>query len=211
MRNRPAGMLLRVPAGFSFLRVPHEIFQIKVTLSDSDPVIWRRLLVPANMTLHALHIALQAAMGWDGSHMHTFRKGKQFYGIPNAGERFLNVPRTIDDHKVRLDEVLPRRGSDFVYTYDMGDSWEHAIVLEKRLPVDSNLKYPACLGGERACPPEDCGGIYMFQQLLEAYRHPEHERHAEILEWVGEDWVPDAFSLDRVNQRLRGRRRRRIR
>jgi hypothetical protein len=160
------------------------------------------------MTLHALHILLQVAMGWDGSHVHEFRKGKQFYGTPNPEERFFNVPRTTDDRKVRLDEVLLRLGSDFVYTYDMGDSWEHAIVLEKRLPVDPNLKYPACLGGERACPPEDCGGIYMFQQLLEAYRDPEHERHEEMFQWAGEDWDPDTFSLDQVNQRLRGRRRR---
>jgi hypothetical protein len=185
-----------------------EIFQIKVTLSDSDPEIWRRLLVPANITLHAFHILLQVAMGWHGSHMHEFRKGKQFYGTPNPEERFFDVPRTIDDRNVRMDKVLLRLGSNFVYTYDMGDSWEHAIVLEKRLPVDPNLKYPACLGGERACPPEDCGGIYMFRQLLEAYHDPQHERHEEMLEWVGEDWDPDAFSLDRVNQRLRGRRHR---
>jgi hypothetical protein len=98
--------------------------------------------------------------------------------------------------KVRLDDVLLSLGSHFVYTYDMGDSWEHTIVLEKRLPVDPNLTYPVCFGGERACPPEDIGGIYMFQELLEAFRDPEHERHQEMLEWVGEEWDPDAFSAD---------------
>jgi hypothetical protein len=185
-----------------------QIFQIKVTLLGSDPPIWRRLLVPASITLAALHNVLQIAMGWDSSHMHEFRKGKQFYGMPNPDERFFNVPRTIDDRKVQLDEVLLRVGSNFLYTYDMGDSWEHAIVLEKRLPVDPNLKYPACLGGELASPPEDCGGIYGFYDLLEASRNPEHPRHGELLEWVGEDWNPDAFSLDDVNQRLHGRRRR---
>jgi hypothetical protein len=185
-----------------------QIFQIKVTLLGSDPPIWRRLLVPASITLAAFHNVLQIAMGWDSSHMHEFRKGKQFYGMPNPDERFFNVPRTIDDRKVQLDEVLLRVGSNFLYTYDMGDSWEHAIVLEKRLPVDPNLKYPACLGGELASPPEDCGGIYGFYDLLEASRNPEHPRHGELLEWVGEDWNPDAFSLDDVNQRLHGRRRR---
>lgn len=89
---------------------------------------------------------------------------------------------------MRLDDVLLSLGSHFVYTYDMGDSWEHTIVLEKRLPVDPNLTYPVCFGGERACPPEDIGGIYMFQELLEAFRDPEHERHQEMLEWVGEEW-----------------------
>lgn len=185
----------------------HEIFQLKVTLLGSDPEIWRRLLVPANITLAALHNVLLAAMGWDGSHMHEFRKGKQFYGMPNPDERFFNVPRTIDDRKVSLDDVLLRVGSHFVYTYDMGDSWEHGIVLEKRLPVDPDLKYPACLGGERACPPEDCGGIYGFYDLLEASRNPEHPRHLEQLEWVGEEWNPDAFSVDDVNRSLHGLRR----
>jgi hypothetical protein len=187
-----------------------EIFQIKVTLLGSDPPIWRRLLVPANLMLAALHKLLQVAMGWDSSHLYEFRKGKQFWGRPNPEERFFDLPPTIDDRKVRLDEVLLRVRSSFVYTYDMGDSWEHAIVLEKRLPVDPNLKYPACLGGERACPPEDCGGIPGFYDLLEAGRNPEHPRHEELLEWVGEEWDPDAFSLDDVNQRLHGRRRRSI-
>jgi len=98
--------------------------------------------------------------------------------------------------------------SNFVYTYDMGDFWEHAIVLEKRLPVDPNLKYPACLGGERACPPEDCGGIPGYYDLLEARRDPTDPRHGELLAWVGEEWNPDAFSIDDVNRSLHGRRRR---
>jgi hypothetical protein len=185
-----------------------EIFQIKVTLLGSDPEIWRRLLVPASITLDDFHHVLQIAMGWDNAHMHEFRKGKQIYGVPNPEERFFNMPRTIDDRKVRLDELLLRLGSNFVYAYDMGDSWEHAIVFEKRLPVDPNLKYPACLGGERACPPEDCGGIYGFYDLLEVVQDPEHERHEEMLEWVGEEWDPDAFSPEDVNRRLHGRRRR---
>jgi hypothetical protein len=172
----------------------HEIFQIKVTLLGSDPEIWRRLLVPADITLAALHTVLQIAMGWDNSHLYEFRKGKQIYSRPNPDEMFFNVPRTINDRKVPLNDVLLRVGSNFVYTYDMGDSWEHAIVLEKRLPVDPNLKYPACLGGERACPPEDIGGIYRFNELLEAFQDPAHERHDEMLDWVGEDWHPDAFS-----------------
>ena len=185
-----------------------EILQIKVTLLGSDPKIWRRLLVPTNLTLAALHNVLQVAMGWDNSHLYEFRKGKQIYGRPNPEERFFDFPRTINDRKGRLDEVLLRAGSNFVYTYDMGDSWEHAIVLEKRLPVDPNLKYPACLGGERACPPEDCGGIPGFYDLLEAIQDPLHERHEEMLDWVGGEWDPDAFSIDDVNQRLHGRRRR---
>jgi len=185
-----------------------EILQIKVTLLGSDPEIWRRLLVPANLTLAALHKVLQVAMGWDNSHLYEFRKGKELYGRPNPEERFFNMPRTDDDRKVQLDDVLLRVGSNFVYTYDMGDSWEHVIVLEKRLPLDPRLEYPSCLGGERACPPEDCGGIPGYYDLLEARRDPEHPRHEELLEWVDDAWDPDAFSVDDVNRSLRGRRSR---
>src|ERR1022692_2865149 len=105
-----------------------DIFQIKVTLSGSHPPIWRRLLVPANLTLAALHNVLLVAMGWDGSHLYEFRKGKQFWGRPNPEDRFFDLPPTINDRKVRLDEVLLRARSSFVYTYDMGDRSEERRV-----------------------------------------------------------------------------------
>jgi hypothetical protein len=184
-----------------------EIFQIKVALVGSDPEIWRRLLVPASITLAALHNVLQIAMGWDNSHLYEFRKGKQCYGMPNPDEEFYNVPRTIDDRKVRLDEILLRVGSNFVYTYDMGDSWEHSVVVEKRLPADPDVAYPVCTGGERACPPEDCGGVGGFYRVLEAIQNPEDAEAKELLEWVGEGYDPEAFSVEDVNRALQPRRR----
>src|SRR5580658_696992 len=185
-----------------------DIYQLKVTLLGTDPPIWRRLLVPADLILAKLHDVLQIAMGWEDSHLHEFSVGKQIYGRPNPEERYFGsgLP-TINDRKVRLEDVLPRARSKLVYTYDMGDSWEHGVVVEKRLPVDPNLTYPVCIGGERACPPEDCGGVPGFYGLLEAIRNPDDERGEEMLEWLGKEYDPQAFSVEDVNCALQPRRR----
>lgn len=184
-----------------------DIYQLKVTLRGTDPPIWRRLLVPADLILADLHGVLQIAMGWDNAHLYDFRVGKQTYGRPNPEESFYNIAPTINDRKVRLQDVLPRVGSKLVYTYDMGDSWEHSVAVEKRMPADPSVTYPMCTGGERACPPEDCGGIGGYYGLLEARQNPEDKRHKELLEWVGEDWDPAAFSVEAVNRVLQPRRR----
>ena len=188
---------------------PQEIYQIKVTLLDTDPPVWRRLLVPADLTLEQLHYVLQLAMGWEGCHMHEFRIGQQRFGTPDPMEKAFGGSRTASERTARLSNVLGRAGIKAVYTYDFGDSWEHRIVLEKRLAPEPSRAYPACLAGERHAPPEDCGGIPGFYNLLEAIREPEHEEHEELLDWVGGGFDPDAFSVDEVNRRLAPLQRRR--
>ena len=185
-----------------------DIYQLKVTLLGTKPPIWRRLLVPAGLILAKLHGVLQIAMGWRDEHLYEFHVGKQPYGRPNPEERYFGfgLP-TINDRKVRLDEVLPEVRSKLVYTYDMGDGWEHSVVVEKRLPADADATYPVCIGGERACPPEDCGGLPGFYGLLEALQNPEDERGQEMLEWLGEEYDPGAFSVEHVNSALQPRRR----
>jgi len=185
------------------------IFQLKVELLDTVPPVWRRVLVPADLTLARLNSVIQVSMGWDGSHLHHFRAGKQIYGEPSLDEDFFVGPKTIDERKVRIDQVLARAGSRLLYTYDFGDSWEHSVVLEKRLPADPKMVYPQCIAGERACPPEDCGGIPGYYDLLDAIQDPKHEQHEELLEWVGEEWDPDQFSIDRVNRVFASMKRRR--
>jgi Plasmid pRiA4b ORF-3-like protein len=175
-----------------------EIYQIKVTLLDTNPPIWRRLLVPADVTLSQLHDMLQAAMGWEDCHMHQFSIGRLFRGRPNPE----GIVEDNDESTVRLSGILARVGSKATYTYDFGDSWEHGIVLEKRLPLDVNATYPVCTDGQLACPPEDCGGIYGYYDLVEALGDPNHERHEEMVEWVGDDFDPQAFSIDHVNRTL---------
>ena len=187
---------------------PQEIYQIKVTLLGTSPPIWRRLLVPAGVTLEQLHDVLQAAMGWEDCHMHEFSKGDRRLGPPNPGDRLMWAPDVEDEGTVSLFSVLGRVGAKMLYTYDFGDDWEHGIVLEKRLALDPDLSYPVCTGGQRACPPEDCGGIWGFHDLLNAISDPNHEQHEELLDWVGEEFDPQAFSVDEVNRRLMPRPRR---
>jgi hypothetical protein len=184
------------------------IYQIKVMLLGTSPPIWRRLLLPADLTLAGLHNVLQSAMGWEHSHLHEFQVGRQRYGEPVLNDGGFSVDSLMDERQVRLHQVLGRVGAKAIYIYDFGDGWEHGMVLEKRLPVDPSLAYPACTGGQRACPPEDCGGIPGFYELLEAIQDPKHERHEELLDWVGEEYDPEAFSMEAVNRALSGKRRR---
>jgi Plasmid pRiA4b ORF-3-like protein len=122
--------------------------------------------------------------------------------VPDPEEQAFGPSETIDERKVRLSQVLARTGSKLIYTYDFGDNWQHSVVLEKCLPADSKMNYPACLAGARACPPEDCGGVYGFSELLDAIQDPQHERHGEMLEWVGEEYDPDEFSVEKINRAL---------
>ncbi len=191
------------------MSAPREIYQIKVTLLGASPPIWRRLLVPADMTLARLHDVLQAAMGWQDCHLHEFLIGQRRFGIPNPDDRLMGMPPVSNESSVRLSTVLGRIGAKAGYTYDFGDGWEHSIVLEKRMPADPKLKYPLCSDGKRACPPEDCGGIGGFYDLLDAIGDPNHDQHEELRDWLGDDFDPEAFSLDAVNRTLTPSPRRR--
>ncbi len=181
---------------------PSEIYQIKVTLLGTRPPIWRRLLVPADFTLEKLHDVLQAAMGWENCHMHDFRVGSQRFGKPIPGEDLEDGPVTASESTTRLLDVLRKVGAKAVYTYDFGDGWEHGIVLEKMLTPEAGRDYPACIDGKRHGPPEDCGGVWGFYNLLDAFINPEHDEHDESQDHLGEDFDPEAFSVDEVNRKL---------
>lgn len=184
------------------IEIPQEIYQIKITLLGTTPPIWRRLLVPAGMTLEQLHDVLQAAMGWEDCHMHDFQIGQKRFGKPDPNDRLMGLPATGNERTVRMFSVLGKVGAKAVYTYDFGDGWEHSIAVEKVLAPEPGLAYPVCTAGRLHGPPEDCGGIPGFYNLLEAVRDPAHDEHEEMLEWIGEGFDPDAFSADEVNRRL---------
>jgi hypothetical protein len=180
------------------------VYQIKVTLSGSEPPIWRRLLVSSSTSLAELHRILQVAMGWTDDHLHGFEPAqRRLRGRPEPADD-LDFD---DEERVRLDQALPREKSALVYMYDFGDSWAHDIVVEKVLPSSDGVNVPSCIGGERACPPEDCGGIWGYDDLLDAIRDPEHPEHEEKLEWVGDEFDPERFDADAVNAILAPRRR----
>jgi len=177
------------------------IYQLKITLRDSRPPIWRRVLVPADFTLAKLHWVIQHAMGWTNSHLHHFRVGETYYSLPAPYTDWDELNEK-DSRKVRLDQIAPRVKAKFVYEYDFGDSWEHEIVVEKILP-EPGVKYPTCLKGKGACPPEDVGGVWGYAGFLEAIHDPNHEEHKMYLEWIGGSFDPEAFDLDDTNAALR--------
>jgi len=173
------------------------VFQIKVTLQNIDPPVWRRIQVPENIPLSELHHILQMVMGWDGGHLHAFRVGKVTYSEPDPyGSNDME-----DERRVPLNKIAAKGGT-LIYEYDFGDGWEHELKIEKLLPLEPGVHYPRCLEGERACPPEDCGGPWRYNYLLEVINDPSHEEYAEIMEWLGVEIDPEYFNVDEVNQIL---------
>jgi hypothetical protein len=183
------------------LRKPADtpIYQLKVTLKDSKPSIWRRVLVPGDISLSKLHQILQIAMGWEDSHLHQFIVGGAYYGEPDPDFR----DEMKSERRVKLNQVAPHEKDRFTYEYDFGDSWEHQIVVEKILSPEPGARYPVCVAGKRACPPEDCGGVWGYESLLEAIADPNNPEHEEMLEWVGEDFDPEAFDPEQINEGLK--------
>jgi hypothetical protein len=186
-----------------------DIYQIKVTLLGITPPIWRRLLVPASLTLEHLHHVLQFAMGWSNCHLHDFRIGGQRFAEPDADDPIAGPGATTDEASVRLSRVLGNAGTTAVYTYDFGDGWEHEIVVEKILAPEAGRVYPMCVGGKRHCPPEDCCGVPGYTDLLKAIADPEHNQDNLLLMWLGGRFDPEEFSVDAVNRLLAPSLRRR--
>jgi hypothetical protein len=182
-----------------------KVHQLKVVLQGAEPPIWRRLQVPASMTLAELHAVLQVAMGWEDCHLHQFEIAGVTYGVDD-GEGWGPAPK--DERRARLDRVA-RKGTRVVYQYDFGDSWEHDIDVEDVIAAEEGKAYPICVDGERACPPEDCGGIWGYEEFLAAVADPDHDEHDRFLEWVGEEFDPERFDLAAVNRALAPARRRR--
>jgi Plasmid pRiA4b ORF-3-like protein len=182
--------------------LPQDIYQLKVTLLGTRPPIWRRLLAPSGFTLEDLHSVVQAAMDWDDSHLHEFRIGQTRFGKPERTDGFMALNPIRSERTARLFGVLGKVGAKARYTYDFGDSWEHAVVVEKVLPPEPGVAYPICVAGKLHGPPEDCGGIPGYYNLLEAIRAPAHTDHEDMLDWVGGEFDPEAFSPDEVNRRL---------
>ncbi len=177
----------------------YSIYQVKVTLKGSKPPIWRRLLVPSTIDLARFHHVLQTVMGWSNCHLHHFIQGRTIYGSSEDKDEDIFDLDIKDEKKYKLSQLLKEEKDTLLYEYDFGDGWEHQIILEKKLPYDSSKQIPICLKGKRACPPEDCGGIWGYKDLLEIINDPSHPEHKETLEWLGRDFDPEYFGLDETN------------
>jgi hypothetical protein len=178
------------------------LYQLKITLKWSDPAIWRRVVVRADMKLDRLHNAIQIVMPWTNSHMHQFIAGRTYYGKPDR--EFADMgDEVLNEKKYAVADLAPAAKKKFIYEYDLGDSWEHEIVVEKVLPADANFKHPVCLAGASACPPDDCGGIPGYYNLLETLANPKHPDYAHLKEWIGGEWDAERFDLDEANDGLK--------
>jgi hypothetical protein len=204
------------------------VVRLRILLAGIDPLVWRQVDVPVSLTLHDLHGVIQASMGWLDCHLHEFRVDGQPYGDPEVDEdRLFGTPaqvrrelRTHGLDKQAIDEMLERgellldestvelgdltsgRFVSFEYEYDFGDGWRHVIIVEDVGPAERGVRYPRCVAGSRACPPEDVGGLPGYAQMLEALADESHEDHQHYLDWLGGKWDAERFDLAGANDAL---------
>jgi hypothetical protein len=177
------------------------VYQLRIALRDARPPIWRRVLVPGNWSLGALHYVIQVAMGWTNSHLHQFVIGDDYISLyPIEGITTRNAS------KVALAEVALNPKAKFAYDYDFGDNWQHDIAVEKIILPSDGAHYPVCVDGKRACPPDDCGGVFGYENLLAIIADPKHDEHEDMVAWLEEmrpGFDPNVFDVDEVNCRLK--------
>ena len=186
------------------------LFQFKITLRRSKPAIWRRIQVE-DCTLDDLHEHIQSAMGWTNSHLHQFEISGERFGDPELLSEGIGDDDDFEDStEVELGELMPKgnRAFRFAYEYDFGDGWEHDVIFEGRPQPVPGQRYPLCLEGALACPPEDVGGVGGYDDYLKAIADPKHEEHDELLEWNG-PFDPKKFDAKAATKAMRGGRRNR--
>ncbi len=186
-----------------------QVYQFKITLKQIRPSIWRRIQVPETYTFQDMHVAIQDVMGWEGYHLHEFEMvdpatgAKMRIGAPD--EDFGFGREILREQREKIARYFSMENRSAEYLYDFGDDWEHRIPLEKILPRGAGVKYPVCIKGKRACPPEDCGGVWGYADIMEALQDPDSEENEELLEWVGEDFDPEYFDAEMIYFRKSGR------
>jgi hypothetical protein len=205
---------------------PTQIHELRITLHGSKPTIWRRIAVPSDILLSDLHEVMQIVMGWSGCHLHQFVIRNTRPRLTRAElnalvqssrldklamymrrDRCFSDPQfeleeAEDESKIMLNELAPAVKSKFIYEYDFGDGWDHDIQVVKIGPPAEGVKYIVCISGKLACPPEDCGGIWGYYEMLEALENPRHERHEEFTEWLPRGFDPERFDLNNINDVL---------
>ncbi len=174
------------------------IYQFRITLEEVKPAVWRRIQVPSSYNFWELHVAIQNAMGWEDYHLHEFEVVNLKTGRPQRiGSE--GAEECASGKKVKIEDCFSMENNMAFYEYDFGDGWSHNIVLEKILPVDPSKSYPLCLDGKNACPPEDCGGPWGYEELLKVLKNPRHADHKDAVEWIGDkNFDSKAFRTEEV-------------
>ena len=173
------------------------VARLKITLDNVEPAVVRRVEVPVDISLDRLHLIVQAAMGWTNSHLYELSAGGVSWSTPDHDADWTGD--FLDARKARLGHVLEDiGGKKLVYLYDFGDGWEHTIKVERLADPAPGALYPRLIEASGRCPPEDCGGPWGYAELLEAIKDPGHERHAELTEWIGDDFDPKAEDAERL-------------
>lgn len=176
------------------------VYQFKIALEGISPPIWRRIQVPETYTFWDLHVAIQDAMGWLDYHLHEFAipvhstGAKVRIGIPD--EEFARS--ILPGWGEKITRYFLKENDKVDYRYDFGDGWSHKVELEKILPRGKDISYPRCINGKRACPPEDCGGISGYEELLSVMKDKPHGRYEEMVEWLGKEFDPERFDTNDV-------------
>jgi hypothetical protein len=176
-----------------------QVYQLKVTLGDVKPPIWRRIQVTGDITLFTLHEILQTVMDWTDSHLHEFEIRGESYG----DREIMEEDNILDEYGETLSGLINDEQEEFVYRYDLGDCWDHEILVEKIFPAKKGVRYPVCLEGKRATPPEDCGGAPGYEELLRILGDPAHPEHDRLFAWLPGDLDPEKFDVEEANKRLR--------
>lgn len=179
------------------------VYRFKITLQDSDPAIWRRIETK-DVALEQLHALIQTAMGWTNSHLHQFEIAGSRYTDPRFMMDDFDDFGALDYSGLRISDLVAQHGIKLrmSYEYDFGDGWQHELVLETVTESEPKIKYPRCVDGERACPPEDVGGVYGFADYVEAITNPNHSGHDDYLEWYG-PFDPAEFDAAKATRRMR--------
>jgi hypothetical protein len=175
------------------------VYQMKISLRGVRPPIWRKILVRDDTRLDQFHYIVQYVMGWGNCHLHEFNIDGMSYSDPamHIGDGVRNEKR------YTLGKLVSEEKAKFFYMYDFGDAWEHAITLEKILPAESGKSYPICLKGKRACPPEDCGGVWGYEETLEILKDPSHPEYEDTIDWMGEGFDSERFDPEPINDGLK--------